>query len=196
MPVWEEGRWVGLQLAGVGRDNCFRQIIRTAIHNIGHPPPSGVPTLVLWQATQGVCRCCFLFVAWRFVEAGGTHVRLAALVPMCPTVVARGGIFWWPRGGWTARSRRSTRQLLASSRRSHHIHQLLFLAVSAAMEFVSTKLVAVSCCSTMVSLVTASARLLSAVLNQSSAASGSAGSTPCAPPNGSPPPRPKSDVGV
>ena len=132
------------------------------MHNIGHPPPSGVTTLVLCGASQGVCRHCIIALARCLVEAGGTCVLLVALVTVHPVVVFRERFLQRSQAGRTPRSRQSThhRREAAVAAASTNF---LFVAVSAATEFVSTRLAAVSCCSTAVSLVAASTRLVSAV---------------------------------
>ena len=96
------------------------KIIRPAIHNIGHPLPSGVPTLVLHGASQGVCHRCLLVVTRRLIKAGGTRVLLAALVAVPPAVVSRERFFRRSRTRRTTRFWRSTRHPF-----SRCLHQLL-----------------------------------------------------------------------
>ena len=67
----------------------FTQIIRIAIDNIHHPPPSGArraPPLVLLAATQGVRSSGVSVVASSLVGAGCTSVLLADAVAVRPTV--------------------------------------------------------------------------------------------------------------
>ena len=102
-----------------------KQNTRTAIHNIGHPPLSGVPALVLHGASPGVCRCGLLPVTQGRIEAGGTFVHFAALVAMRPTVVSREWFVRCSRVGRPTRSWRSTCHPLTRSCHSRRIHQLL-----------------------------------------------------------------------
>ena len=92
MPVWEEGRWMGLQPA---------QCTTLAI-----PPRQVSQPLSFVDPPKVFASVASFFVPRRFVEAGGTHVPLAARVLVRPEV-----IFWRPRARRTARSQWSTSHL-------------------------------------------------------------------------------------
>jgi hypothetical protein len=105
------------------------------------------------------------------VAAGCTRVLLADAVPMRPTVVAGKGVLGHTR---------------PSPRRRHHGSPL----PSRCLHQFFVGLAAVSCWSTVVSLVAARAKLSNAV-SRRPITGATASSTPCAAPRGSPPPEAK-----